>query len=309
MAVRVWTGEVSGSYDTAGNWVDNVRPVNGDSVLIAANATDNIDGFDDSAVTLVGFKVEVGSSITIGDSTEGVITPLKITLLHSAAYYNAELGGTGETYLDITDYGDILVHAAGAAPSTGEYALNLSGTHNVATAGTGDIHIHVDSGTIGIGGILTEDMEVNRIFIAGSPDAVEIGNLVTTYDDAAAPTLDLHGGALETRCALGAVIKTGGTWHHLETGAVASISDVSGSTFYESTGTLTNLYVSEGGVFDGRGDLRAFTITNCELGSGGSIYDPHKIMIWTNGIDLVRCRLADVTLDLGKHITVSPSAI
>lgn len=307
MAVHIWTGETDTDYDTVTNWVGDSKPVNGGSAIIPASATVNIAGFDASAVTLIGFTVEPGCTITIGSKANAVVSPLKITLLNSAAYYNADLGGTGETYLDVADYAKIIVRAAGSAPATGEWGLNLSGT--VDGVGAGQIFILASSGAIGIGATLNEDMEVNKVFVSGAPDDVTIGGNVTDNDGSSAVALDIEGGTVVTYCALTTVTKTGGALYHRGSGVVAALSDIAGTIYYQGTGTITNLYISEGGNIDFTTDLQSRTVTNCELGSGGTITDSQKTVTFTNGVDLVRCKLSDVTLDLGKHITLTPSAV
>jgi hypothetical protein len=60
---------------------------------------------------------------------------------------------------------------------------------------------------------------------------------------------------------------------------------------------------------DFRQDSRDRTVTNATIHKGGKIYDPSKTVTWTNGIDVYYCGLSDVTLDLGDHLTVTPSAV
>jgi hypothetical protein len=72
---------------------------------------------------------------------------------------------------------------------------------------------------------------------------------------------------------------------------------------------VTTWNVSDGGTLDYSRDMRSRTVTNANVYAGGAVLDPHKTVTFTNGVDLVRCGLADVTLDVGTHLTLTPSAI
>jgi hypothetical protein len=82
-----------------------------------------------------------------------------------------------------------------------------------------------------------------------------------------------------------------------------------GTEHYESSATLTTANVGSTGVLDFRQDMRPRTVTNCNLHERGEIHDPARTVTWTNGIDLVRCAVEEVVLDVGTHWTLSPSNI
>jgi hypothetical protein len=92
-------------------------------------------------------------------------------------------------------------------------------------------------------------------------------------------------------------------------GEHAEIEIDGGTCYYRSTGTLTDVRVGGGGTLDFTRDNRGRTVTNCELHARGTIRDPFKTVAWTGGVDLTRASLAEVTLDLGTHLTLTPSAI
>lgn len=56
-------------------------------------------------------------------------------------------------------------------------------------------------------------------------------------------------------------------------------------------------------------DLRGRTVTNAIITKGGTFLDPFKTCTLTNGIDLYECRIKEITLDLGAHVTLTPSAV
>uniref|UniRef100_A0A6M3IRZ4 Uncharacterized protein n=1 Tax=viral metagenome TaxID=1070528 RepID=A0A6M3IRZ4_9ZZZZ len=304
MAECRWTGATNGKFLTEnGNWSGNA-PVTGDTVVVPADATQDIDDeLNASAVDLEGFTVEEGCTITIGTTSADLQISLK-----NVTYFDANLGGTGRTFLDVDDYDQINITAAAASPGAGQYGLTLVGTHDADdTSNRGTINVYADTNqSIGIGAELGTDMEVNKLVVVGGD--VTVGSSVTEYDDAAAPDIEIYGGDVTTKCPVGTVTKNAGNWTH-ESGAATAYYGQAGTTYYNSSGTLTNGYGSGNDLFTMEDNIDGATISNYQLKRGGGFRDPYKKATLTNGIDLDRCKIEDVTLDLGNHITVTPSAV
>lgn len=95
-------------------------------------------------------------------------------------------------------------------------------------------------------------------------------------------------------------------------GDVTTIKQQAGSTlnWRRNTGTVTN-YTSTGGTVDftnvNEGSAVAFT--NVDLYAGSVWNDPNGYVTVTNGIDLNLCGIEDVSVIIGKNLTVTPSAI
>ncbi len=89
---------------------------------------------------------------------------------------------------------------------------------------------------------------------------------------------------------------------------IGTLSVDAGTVFHLSTGTITTLKVGSGATVDFSGVLGGVTVTNCEVAAEATILDPGRRVTFTNGIKLNRCSLAEVTLDLGTHLTLTPSA-
>jgi hypothetical protein len=121
-------------------------------------------------------------------------------------------------------------------------------------------------------------------------------------------TITQSGGTLETNSAATTVTVSGGVWSHLA-GAVTTANIDGGSCRYRSTGTLTTANVGGGGELDFRQDPRARTVTNCDIFQGASLRDPGGTATFTNGIDLNRCRLADVTLEIAEHKRITLGSV
>ena len=294
-------------FSTAENWVAETAAVADDTVKIRADVTTAIYGEDFSAVNLDNFEIEEGCTAEIGSRA----WPLQLVLSDNTNYFYATLGGTGETHLEITDYQHIYVNNAGAAPATGRWSMNLTGTHDDGTAGRGEIYVNCGStGTVGIGANAGEDMEVNKIIVGGTPANLTVGSAVTENDDSTAPDMDMSGGVAKTFCPLGIVTKTGGTLYH-EEGVVGTLNEDGGTTYYKADDTATTVNIGQLGTVDCTLDLRARTFTNINMYGGATLIDPFKTIADTNGIDLVRCGLTTnrVNIDRGVHETITLSAI
>lgn len=74
--------------------------------------------------------------------------------------------------------------------------------------------------------------------------------------------------------------------------------------------TITNLNVGGASLADLRQALAgvglAVTVTNCTIHSGSTLY-ANKSVVFTNGVILDTCRIADVTIDLGADVTLTRS--
>lgn len=89
---------------------------------------------------------------------------------------------------------------------------------------------------------------------------------------------------------------------------LTSLNIDNGTVSVLSTGTITNLNVGSGATVDFSGVLGAITVTNCTIAAGGTINDPARRVTFANGIKLTRCSMSEVSLDLGVHFTLTPSA-
>jgi hypothetical protein len=299
MATKIWVGGDSGNendWNTAANWSPSGVPAANDDVVVPAAAANDIDGYDASAVSLSSFRVEVGCTIAIGSAATDL--QLDVGGTGDSTVY---LAGTGTMYLDIDNAARIDVAKAGSGAAAGSYNLHLVGLDNdaiyVAPSGSASrISLAAGSG---------ETLESDDVVITNG--IVEIGSGVTKKDGASAIPLRMSGGTVEANCPLGTVNKTGGSLT-CEDGAVAAINEDGGTTYYKSGGTLTTLRVGEGGTFDASGCLGGATITNAYLYEAASLKDPLRKLTLTNGVELVRTTIDDVTLDLGTHIKLTVAA-
>lgn len=292
-----------GILSTAENYRGDAIPVNGDTLTFDPAITADIYGYDMSGVTLGGLNVKPGVDVAMGGKGEGLHFTLKV----SSTYYNADLSGTGASYFHIDDYHAINVHKAGPSTNSRPWALNLVGDHDAdSTGGRGTINIRAGSNeSVSIAANPGEDMEVNKIIVSGEA-TVEVGYLVRQFDSSEPPDMEILAGTVTTHCPTENVTISGGDLYHEESNLTTLLVE-GGVVHYKAAVTLTTLHVYTGGEITFADDLRARTVTNATRHGTGKFWDPHKTATLTNGLKLSRCGI-DANLNLGKHITITPSA-
>ena len=117
-------------------------------------------------------------------------------------------------------------------------------------------------------------------------------------------TLNQSGGTVILNAGLTTVNKAGGSLV-INAGSVTTLTNDAGAVAYNGTGTIGTLNLT--GLIDFSGDMRPCTVTNCNLYAGARIYDPYGRVTFTNPVQLVRCGLPDVQLDVGKNRTLAVS--
>ena len=302
-----WTGAVSSDPAVAGNWSTAAVPADGEVIVIPQAGQAAMAGGDltvGATLQFRGFRLKDGFAFAIGS----LATYLQVELTDTAVYYDAEIdGGGGQVFLDVDNYHEIRVQDA-VAGASGQFGVNLIGLHDADdTGGRGTIYVNLvnAAGTVGIGANPNEDMEVNAIEVARG--IVTIGPKVTENDDAAAPDLTVTGGTVYCHCPLGTLTVTGGTVYLMGAATVTALNCWGGTVYYESDGTCTTAKI--GGTVDCTRDGRARTFTTTHLYRGGSLKDPDKTITFTNAPNLQGCSLADVSLELGKNLTIARGAI
>jgi hypothetical protein len=306
MATTIWDGSESGVWDLAGNWDTAAVPGTGDVAVIPADATVNIAGASGDEAAIDGLVVEPGCSITIGTKAQ----PLELTFA-SETNATVDLAGTGTTFLKLTEAKAIRITAAAVSPGTGQFGLNLTGV-STTNENPIDIVCPADSHSIGIAANAGEIMEAQYISVSGG--TVTIGNIaqgeacVEEKDGSTAPDMTIQGGTVNSYVNVGAVVLSGGTLTQ-HRGTITSLTASGGTYNDNSTGTVSTILASGSTVLDWRGGLEGKTVTACDIGTGVSVHDPSGIVTWTAGIDLIRCGVDDVTLNLGDHIRITRGSV
>lgn len=295
-------------WDTAENWDGDALPANSDTAIIPAGSVSILYGLDQSSVTLAALQIEQGYTGVIGlpeINTDGGYDEYRDTYLKIGATALTIGNGTGQGSQRIKiDLGSVQsavsVNNSGQPETDTHPAILLKGTHSSNV-------LNIVKGSVGVAVLPSETATIATLSIGylSNPDndsIVVLGSGVTLT------TVNLSGGRLTVNSATTLITQTGGQLSVLS-GAHAAINMDGGSCFYASAGTLSAVKVGNGATFDLSRDMRSKTISACEIYAGGRIHDPFKVATWSAGVDLVRTSIDRVTLNLGSHLTLTPSAI
>jgi len=291
-------------WSTAANWSGGAVPVNGDDVVIENSAVSIYYGLAQSAVTLASLVIESSYTGAIGlppDNANDYVEYRDQYLAIGATVLKI-LGGTGQVNIDVgSAQTAATITSAARSNTTGLPAILLKGTHvgNTVTVTKGDVGVAVKAAETATAATLAVGYDAS---LAGDATVV-CGSGVTLT------TINQSGGSLTIESNATTINQTEGTLHVTGAGAVTTLNLDGGTCYYKSTGTCTTANVGNGGVLDFRRNPSARTVTNCTVNYGAAVYDPAKTVTWTNGLDLYRCSVDEITLDVGSHLTLTPSAI
>lgn len=302
--------------NVAGNWVGGSLPVDSDTVIFADSSVDVLYGLDLNGVTPAAIYIDSTYTGRIGlpvyNTTAGATYHeyrdryLKFCnsgdATNTAIYIGQGNGpGSGRINLDCgTGQTTVLVQRTAPSSDTNQPAFKFKGTHasNAMTVQRGTVGIAFESGNTSTVATLNVGYISNQL-----GDAVVQCGTGTTLT-----TVNVSGGSLTTRSAITTLTVTGGQVEHLA-GAVTTLTVEQGTVNYQSTGTVTNLKVGDGGNFDCRASMSSRTVTNLELYSGAEYHDPAGTVTATNGFDFVRCSPSEVVWDVVPHRTWTPTSI
>lgn len=301
MATDTWIGTTDGKFIAVdANWFSGTAIAAGDAVLIPKTAAQNInDSLDADAVTLVGFEVESGCSITIGTYTAaGLIVPLEITLKHSTTEYDATLAGSGESFIQFTSYENIYIKEAPSASSS-NYGLNL--TCPLAGTGAGNVVITATTGSVGLAANPDEVFGAEAISIAGA--TVTLGSGVSSEDSTALPLLTVEGGTVINRAAADVINLTDSTFTH-ESGAIGMLNVKGGTAVIAGAVTIGTANVEAGTTLDMTGDLQAKTLTAVHMHMGSTL-DIRGGHVTVTAVHLDGCAIQDVNIQTDPEVVVT----
>lgn len=295
-------------FNVAANWSGSTVPVDSDDIVFDSGSVDVLYGLAQSSVSPASITITMGYTGRIGlaeTNTDDSQYPyveyrdqyLALGTSGDAVNQALTIGGgegTGSSRIKI-DSGSgqctLTIVNSGLSPTPGLPAILWKGTH-ASNA------VAISKGSLGIAFYAGESATVSslkvgfRTNITGD-SAVYIGPGVTLT------TSEQLGGLLNTQSAVTTATIIAGTWEHI-TGAVTTLTVSGGTCNYQSTGTITTL-VCSGGEIDFRTNMRARTITNCDLFAGATFRDPAGTVTFTNGLDLNRCNLQGVTLEIPNN--------
>lgn len=295
-------------WNDADNWSEGSVPGASDDVVIENSNVDILWDIDQNSVTVGSLTIRQNFTGTIGlpeRNTSGSTsyneyreTWLKISATNVDIGEGAG-GGSGRIKLNVgSNQTAVVVHNTGTPAEQGLESFLFLGTHASNT-------VEVKRGSVGIGVLdlasaTVATLSMNYVTSKNSDANVRCGENVTLT------TITKDGGVLETNSNVTTVTQTGGTWTS-KAGTCTTHHCHEGTTYYESSGTLTTLNVSAKGTVDFSRDITAKTVTTTTVFRGATLISPADIVTFTNGIKFENCKVADVTFDVGYDKTLTPS--
>jgi hypothetical protein len=281
-------------FDDGDNWGGSV-PAAGDDIVIPSDLSVGIYGGDYTSTAYATLRIEEGYEGDIGADGR----PLQIDLNGAAYTGTAELAGTGEQWIYLDDCNLCSVVESGSADAAGEAAMNISGID------IDKLHILQSSqGSVSVAGYGGSVSEVSEIQIAGG--ALMIADDVVQIDGSSdITTLTVTGGSVDCRSDVATLTMHGGSVEYRAENAT-TVKCWSGRLYWLTDAAITSLYVG-GGTMDASRSFEGFTVTNAYVYRQGTVLDPYERVTWSNGLALTGCALADVTLQLGTDVTITPS--
>jgi trimeric autotransporter adhesin len=294
-------------WSNAENWVGGAVPVNSDDVWFIDNAVPVLYGLGQSAVTLASLNIDQSYTGTIGlprTNASGYFEYRETYLAIGATLLNIGRGegaGSGRIKIDLGSVqSTVKIDDAGNPLDDGLEAVLLKGTNASNSIG-------VSKGSLGVA-VFPGETAVVATLRVGYRENVSGDSEVRCGVGVTLTTITQSGGLLTIQSNVTTVNITDGELDVLA-GTVTTYNIDGGAVRHSSAGTITTANVGSGGQLDFRRDLRGRTITNCNLYAGFDFQDPNKTVTFTNGIDFLRCGVADGTLNIGEHQTLTPSAI
>ncbi|WP_013626608.1 hypothetical protein [Rubinisphaera brasiliensis] len=299
------SSEGPNDWSTAENWDGDSVPANSDDVFIPAGTSQILYGLDQNSVTLTSLTTEEGAVFGLPEINAAGYDEYRDTYLKISAT-NVTIGtgrlsnpsrqklnvGSAQTTVNVNGTGQALTGTGPAFLFLGTHASNAI---NVLRGVVGIAYQPGESATVAT-------LKVGYISNQSGDATVYCGSGTTLTN------VDQSGSNLTVAAATTTVDQTGGTLNILA-GAHAAITQDGGVCNYRSTGTITTAIVGNGATLDFSQDMRARTVTNCSVYRGATLRDTFKTVTFTNGIDLQRCGVDDITLEVGSHLTLTPSAI
>lgn len=296
-------------FNNASNWVGGALPSAGDDlvfedstygVLYALEDTTNYGDItiDSTFTGEIGLPVQNATGyreyrprfLKLGDGTSsyaltvGLGTgrqPPRVFIDANAADVTAKIYNSGQ---GISDEMPVIIRNTGGASTLDVYS--------------GKVHIDADSsGSLTTLRITPADGGTNNVYVL-IDETVAAGAIIQT------------GGTLEVRGSASSIDASNNAQARFVLAAACPVIVVAnGATVYwESTaGITTSISVHARGSVDFARNVSAKTVAAAALYASGSITDPLGIVTWTTGVDLLGCSIQDVTLDLGRSRTITPS--
>jgi trimeric autotransporter adhesin len=279
MANKIWVGTDSGNegdWATAANWSPSGVPETGDNVYLENSTQGVTEGWAQSAVTLASLNIAQSFTGYVGDADNYLA--ISATLMSIGHHYGpGSPSGSGRIKINVGSVQTTIdIYNSGSPATTTKPAIQILGTHASNAA-------RIRKGSVGIAWDTTEVSTFASIigsFVSNQDSdlALFVGSGVTLT------TITLTGGDTTLRCAATTLNVNGADLVTDGSGAIVTANIADGNFESNSTGTITNLNVTDEGVADFTKSAAARTVTTPKVSGGGKIKANPAVMIFTNQI-------------------------
>lgn len=308
-------------WSNAANWSTGSVPANTDDIVFDNGSVSCKYGLPTSNLDPVSFTATMGFTGMIGlpeinteNGTPYYEYRTRYVTLDDAAdeagtVYIGGGQGQGSPMINLNwvdkDGVTVKVRGTGSPQETiSPYAFNLTGSGTTFT-------LDISKGSMSVAPKASDAAGVTSVTVTNQGNAVadtmlHIGPAVSST----IATFDQLGGTvvMEGTSTITALEMNAGMFHWNGTSGTITTAEVYGGTLVAKYGgNITNLNIA--GAFDASPSVVTRTVTNATITRGGSYLDPQRQVTLTNGLDVYQCGLQDVTINLGRHFTATPSAI
>ena len=293
---NIWIGTTSSWTNTA-NWSQGHAPAADEDVWIR-NSSQSIDtGLNQSAVApLASLNIDQTYTGALGTSAADLQISANEVYIGNTGGDSSSATGSGRIRLDTGTNSTVIAvyNTSSSSTDSGYEPVRVKGVH-------ASNELHVYSGRVGLAtSNITDLATFSKLNQLGGTLNVGIGATLTTVTQ--------QSGTLELKAGATTVQQYGGSLTTKEDGVYTTMT-VGGSANLNATGTITTLNVIQNGTANFTGSSQARTVTNCNMYADSTLRADRANVTLTNGVDLQQCGIEDVTLELGTHLTVTPSAI
>lgn len=298
--VEVATGP--NHFDAAKNWSGGAVPSTGDTLVFRDTDISLLHGLSQASITpaAMEFHETFTGSVGLPDANPLGYPEYRDTSLRIGQASDAQTneisvrGGSSRIRLDSGDCPiTIQISDTGITDGNEPAAFRWTGT-----AATNTVVYLAGSAFLGDEGGATAAIATLRVASrAGGYGQLELATGLTVT------TLQHTSGEVFSRATL-TTANIGGTWTQ-DGGSVTTLTTLpDGNVRVLGSPTITTLDVGSDGSVN-FGSSNAPTATTTRLAAGAELLDPQGSVTFTNGIELVLCGLADVSLDVGQSKTLT----
>lgn len=284
------------------NWMANVAKVAGDTIIFENSDVSCLYGIEDDAATQF-LRLEEKASYT---------GHIGLPIWNSNGYFEyrpralksrfttvviGEGPGSGSefTRLDLQAFASTIICLNTADPeNTADSALHILNTHANSI-------LRVFKGNVGVASEVEGQTSQLATLQVGLKDSEESDAIVICGEGLTVATIAKSGGYLETWAGFTTGTQEKGTWRAGGTGNSTKMLVYGGDCFLNLVGTHTKIRTADGGKIYCREQMETIVITSLTMEAGSGFLDPYGVATPT-ALELDRCSLLEVELDLGSHI-------